>query len=221
MSSVQEERAFWAHQLHAKVLNTLGAVILQSHVCERAVRDGLASSADEVTRLKQMLVDLEDTTRSLLTVPLSSSTGHLGEDIQGWVVRLNGRHSGASISCNVRGTESRVPARISLGVTGILVEAISNSLRHGNPTSIEVDLSFMGAALLLRIRDDGRGFDLRSLLETDNVPAPGQHLGVASMRQLAEMIGANFAISSAPGRGTQISVYASWAKKSRVTASKG
>lgn len=221
MSRVREERAFWAHQLHAKVLNSLGAVILQSHVCERAVRDGLASSADEVTRLKEMLVDLEDTTRSLLTAPLDSPTSRLGDEIQRWVDRLRLRHPGISIICNIRGSEPKVPARVSLGVTGILVEAISNSFRHGQATSIEVDLSFLGAALLLRIRDDGQGFDVTSVLETDNVSRHAQHFGVANMRQLAEMIGANFAISSAPGRGTQISVYASWTKKPRTAASTG
>lgn len=221
MSSVREERAFWAHQLHAKVLNSLGAVILQSHICERAILDGLASSADEVTRLKEMLVDLEDTTRSLLTAPLGLPTSRLGDEIQRWVDRLRVRNPGISMICKVRGSEPKVPARILLGVTGILGEAISNSLRHGQATSIEVDLSFLGAALLLRIRDDGQGFDVTSVLETDNVSPPGQHFGVENMRQLAEMIGANFAISSAPRRGTQISVYASWTKKSRTPVLRG
>lgn len=214
MSNVREERAFWAHQLHAKVLNSIGAVIVQSQVCERAVRSGLPSSAEEVTRLREMLADLEDTTRSLLTVPFESSGLRLGDEIEKWISRLQSRNPGASIKYHIRGIEPKVPGRIALGVSGILVESISNALRHGQPATVEVDLSFLGEALLMRIRDDGRGFDVSTLLETDGSPA-GRHFGVANMRQLAEMIGANFALGSAPGRGTQVTLYTSWAAKRR------
>ena len=213
MSSVREERAFWAHQLHSKVLNSIGAAIVQSQVCEKAVQGGLPSSATEVTRLREMLADLEETTRSLLAVPFESSGRPLGDEIEKWISRLQSRHPGASIRYHIRGIERKVPGRVALGVSGVLVESISNALRHGLPSRVEVDLSFLGDSLLLRIRDDGRGFDISTLLEANSPPA-GRHFGVANMRQLAEMIGANFALSSAPGRGTQVTLYTSWVKGS-------
>ncbi len=212
MWSVREERAFWAHQLHAKVLNSIGAVIVQSQVCERAVQGGLPNSAEEVTRLKEMLADLEETTRSLLAVPFESSGRPLGDEIEKWISRLQSRHPGASIRYHIRGIERKVPGRVALGISGILVESISNALRHGQPSTVDVDLSFLGEALLLRIRDDGHGFDISTLLE-NNSSSTGRQFGVTNMRQLAEIIGANFALSSAPGRGTQVTLYTSWTKR--------
>ena len=49
-----------------------------------------------------------------------------------------------------------------------------------------------------RVRDDGSGFDPA----TDR---PG-HLGLTTMRERAEAIGATFASTSAPGRGCEITV---------------
>ena len=50
--------------------------------------------------------------------------------------------------------------------------------------------------VLLRIVDDGRGFDPRDVL-------PDQ-LGLAIMRERAERIGAKLEIESQPGQGTRI-----------------
>jgi signal transduction histidine kinase len=52
-------------------------------------------------------------------------------------------------------------------------------------------------AVQLRIRDDGRGFDML-------IPHDG--LGLRSMRERAEALGGSFSLESASGQGTQILV---------------
>ena len=56
-----------------------------------------------------------------------------------------------------------------------------------------------GAALRLRIADDGKGFDAASV--------PDGHLGLAGMRARAEKIGATLEVDSRPGDGTTIEVF--------------
>ncbi len=56
----------------------------------------------------------------------------------------------------------------------------------------------VGDLLLLRVRDDGRGFDPARVAEG--------RLGLISMRERAAAIGATISINSAPGQGTQITV---------------
>ena len=48
------------------------------------------------------------------------------------------------------------------------------------------------------MRDDGAGFDPR-------LDRPG-HLGLRTMRERADAIGATFGIDSAPGRGSTVTV---------------
>jgi signal transduction histidine kinase len=53
----------------------------------------------------------------------------------------------------------------------------------------------------LRVADDGVGFDVQAA-----VSATGGGLGLTSMRERAEMLGARLSISSSPGAGTVVEV---------------
>jgi two-component system nitrate/nitrite sensor histidine kinase NarX len=50
----------------------------------------------------------------------------------------------------------------------------------------------------MSIRDDGQGFDLKSIM--------GEHLGLGIMKERASSIQAALAIQSKPGQGTEVSL---------------
>ena len=76
-----------------------------------------------------------------------------------------------------------------------LVEAFWNVAKHSGAGSLRLESRRVGDLLLVRVRDDGRGFD-------PTKPPPG--LGLAYMRQRAREVGADFDVISAPGRGTTV-----------------
>ena len=80
---------------------------------------------------------------------------------------------------------------------GIASEAITNAARHGGADLVRVHLDDDGG-VALRIADGGRGFDPAR-------PSRGG-FGLISMRERAETVGAQFRLTSAPGRGTQVEV---------------
>jgi signal transduction histidine kinase len=53
--------------------------------------------------------------------------------------------------------------------------------------------------LSLKIVDDGKGFDVEFVLSQYE---DGKHLGLKSMRERAQAVGGDMAITSAPGKGT-------------------
>lgn len=78
----------------------------------------------------------------------------------------------------------------------IAQEAINNALKHGEATSIQVELSSSEDQVTLRIEDDGKGF-----------PEPEQRgagMGVRVMHFRSNMIGGRLKINSEKGKGTQI-----------------
>ncbi|MCS7047815.1 MAG: sensor histidine kinase [Verrucomicrobiae bacterium] len=88
-----------------------------------------------------------------------------------------------------------------------------NSLAAGATVlSIEVLESARRNWLIIRVRDNGRGMDaatLRRVLEqrrssTKSKRRKGIGLGLALLRQTAEMCGGRFHIRSAPGQGTTV-----------------
>jgi signal transduction histidine kinase len=78
----------------------------------------------------------------------------------------------------------------------VIREALSNALRHGQPTAIEISLRRQDGDPTLSIRDDGTGFD----------PAKraGTGRGLANLAARAAEIGAVFLLDSAPGKGTRV-----------------
>ena len=73
--------------------------------------------------------------------------------------------------------------------------------RHAGGQGVSVDLRSDRGALHLTVTDRGAGFDPASV-------EPGGHLGLAGMRERAELLGGTFEVRSSPGRGTQVRV--SW-----------
>jgi signal transduction histidine kinase len=91
---------------------------------------------------------------------------------------------------------------VRANVLGIVSEAISNAVRHGDAQSIRVRLA-NGRGLQLSIADDGTGFDPRR--EADGVSDRGG-FGLVGMRERAERLGGSLLVQSRPGGGTEVQV---------------
>ena len=88
-------------------------------------------------------------------------------------------------------------AQPALAMVRIVREAVANAARHGGAR--HVDLGLDGPEpLVLRIGDDGHGFDLEDL--------NGAGFGLTSMGERAAQLGGTLHIDSAPGAGTRIEI---------------
>jgi signal transduction histidine kinase len=104
--------------------------------------------------------------------------------------------SGVAIAFSARG-DVDVVGEEALQLRRIAQEALSNAIGHGRPTSIEVNLDLGSRAAILSVSDDGCGFDL-------SVVRAG--LGMQSMHDRAQAIGAALEVRTRPGRGTTLRV---------------
>jgi signal transduction histidine kinase len=77
----------------------------------------------------------------------------------------------------------------------IFKEALNNAAKYSGCKRISVHLTHLPDALMLKIEDDGRGFDRTQ-------PANGN--GLSNMHQRAKNIRAKLQIESAPGKGSLI-----------------
>ena len=85
----------------------------------------------------------------------------------------------------------------------IAQEAVVNAGRHSQATRVELSLRSVGRNVELRVADDGRGFNSNGPLVS---PQPG-HLGLASMRERAELMDGRLEVESS-ARGTRVLVLA-------------
>ena len=83
----------------------------------------------------------------------------------------------------------------------ICQEAVANAGRHAEAEHVTLSLHELDGAIELGVADDGRGFgDLRPLLSE-----PSGHIGLASMRERAELLNGTLSINSGR-RGTVVTV---------------
>jgi signal transduction histidine kinase len=83
----------------------------------------------------------------------------------------------------------------------IAQEAVVNAGRHARASRVELSLRAVGGRVELRVADNGHGFDGNNHL---NSTQPG-HLGLASMRERAELMDGKLEIESSE-RGTRVLV---------------
>jgi len=80
----------------------------------------------------------------------------------------------------------------------IMREAISNGVRHGHATEVDLELTG-GDAIRMAVRDNGAGF-------VPGGPRRPGSFGLASMRARAHAVGGDLSVQSAPGQGTVVEV---------------
>jgi two-component system NarL family sensor kinase len=81
-------------------------------------------------------------------------------------------------------------------------ELLANVERHARARHVAVRLTVAGAHDVLRVTDDGIGFDLTDVLSRVR---PG-HIGLLSLRERAEALGGSLHIDTHPGTGTTVTL---------------
>ena len=120
--------------------------------------------------------------------------------ISGWRRLSNGKRNSFkpalafSVSTRAPAEYLAMDREQSTAIFRILQEALTNVLRHAQATRVDVRLEEAGAALVLTIRDNGRGM-------TDAEQAAPHALGLLGMRERAHLIGGSVDITGMTGTG--------------------
>ena len=188
--AIYEERRRLARDLHDGVAQELAYVVTQTRLL---VRGRAAPGTDErVAAAAERALDESRRAIIALTLrddePLGLALARAAEDVAGRV--------GVEVYVDVNVPENRrVSSELREALVRIVQESVSNSGRHGHATRVRIT---MGSDGVLRITDDGQGFDPATAGEG--------RFGLVSMRERAERLGARFAIESHPGSGTKVEV---------------
>lgn len=97
----------------------------------------------------------------------------------------------------IRGELGALPPGVHLAFYRIAQESLNNILKHSQATQFQVLVEREPDRLYLHVQDNGRGFDLAQ--------AAGG-LGLSTMQERAEAIGAALEMSSRPNQGTDVKV---------------
>lgn len=103
-------------------------------------------------------------------------------------------------SLEVTGNPYKLEQQKEIILFRIVQEAFNNSVKYSGADNISVKLNYNDADFVLKINDDGAGFD-STLLNSANTG-----IGLKNMQNRTKIIGGIFSLHSAPGKGTEIAI---------------
>jgi signal transduction histidine kinase len=181
----QGERMSLLHNLH----DGLGGTLVNNIAMLERKPDRFGSD-----RFLSILKEL----REELRIVVDTTTGQDNEqDLAEWLAPLRSRYvllcENRDIVCDwkLEGLENRhLPPRYSLELMRMLQESLTNALKHAEPRTIRITLRVEDKSLLMRVEDDGRGFDIEKI-------ASGT--GLQSLKTRTQRLDGKLCIESRPG----------------------
>lgn len=196
--TIAEERSRLAHELHDAVSQKLFSLRLTAQAATALVDRDPARAKGELQQVAALAAEAVDELRAAVVElrPAALDEDGLIATLRTQVQVLDRAHT-ARVTFGSTGVRA-LPAAQEEALLRVSQEALHNALRHSGAGNVSVSLERRGPATVLRITDDGGGFDVHA------VRREGRHLGLVSMRHRAGSVGGRLTVVSEPGKGTTI-----------------
>ncbi len=196
----EEERRRLARELHDGIGQTLTALINQL----RRVPAGEDAQVDleaAIQVAELALTDVRELSR-LLRPPVLDDLG-LQAGLN-WLTRMLREHSGLVTSIEWQaGEDERLDPELETLIFRIAQEGLNNVLKHSGQLEARLAVRRHANTLEFTIADTGHGFDVAQVL---SLASGAAGLGLRGIRDRVELFGGQFAVESAPGRGSRLRV---------------
>jgi signal transduction histidine kinase/CHASE3 domain sensor protein len=116
-----------------------------------------------------------------------------------WQSREFQKRSGINTQFHSSSSELNLPSNLSTGLFRIFQESLTNVARHSKAHQVTASLDKVGNNLILKISDDGIGFNVSNI-------GKKRTLGLLGMKERTALMGGQYEIVSEEGSGTSVKV---------------
>lgn len=204
LTAQEEERKRIARELHDETSQTLTGLALNlqaimemtemSDIKDARIKEGLKKTHSLAVQASLEINKLINDLRPTLLDTLGLLPA-IRRYVETWLQPV-----GINASMQARGGE-RLPSEIEVALFRITQEAINNILKHSEAKNVFIDLECDAQRCVLRIEDDGKGFDVQEITKVEKT---GRGVGLFSMKERVTLVGGTCSVQSQPGRGTKI-----------------
>jgi signal transduction histidine kinase/ligand-binding sensor domain-containing protein len=201
-SAVLHERNRLAREMHDTLAQNLGGVAFQLDAIKmqhKGIDPELRQELDQTT--KMIRFSLSEAYRAIRDLRAQALKSHdLASALEEVVQRISAEQN-LAVELHVEGVAQPLSAVTENNLLRIAQEAVANAAHHAAATRVDVELSYTKETLTIRVRDDGRGFDMAKAFSVGD-----GHYGLLGMRERAEWIGGHLTLTSRRPGGTDILV---------------
>jgi two-component system sensor histidine kinase UhpB len=185
----EAERRAVARELHDDFGQVLTSLKLNLHQRGRDDAESVALIDGAIVRMRELAQNLRP--------PLLDEFG-LEASLR-WYVEREAKRAGLAFELELAPVEPRVGTVVETTCFRVVQEALTNVIRHADAHVVKIELGRRNGRLQLSLCDDGRGFDVPAARKRSNQDG---NQGLLNMEERVALVGGDFEIESAPGRGT-------------------
>lgn len=199
------ERTSIARDLHDTLLQSGHGLLLRLQIISQLLPDRPLEAKEQIEttidRTARAITEGRDAVQGLRastvqTNALAQAINTLGEEL----AKEGGNAVTPEFRVTVEGESRDLHPILRDEIYRIAGEALRNAFRHAEAGRIEVEVRYDDQQFRLRVRDDGKGIDQAVLLRQGSYG----HYGLPGMRERAKLAGADLAVWSEVGAGTEV-----------------
>ena len=196
----EQEQSRLARELHDELAQTLTALQMDVAWCKSKIPESDPATIARHTKMEATLKSAVANTRRIAggLRPLMLDDLGLVPAVD-WLVEGFTQRNGIPCDLVVGSNDLNLPNAQATAVFRIIQESLVNVGKHARATRVKVSLERNGAGLIVGIVDDGVGFSPQD-------PRKPNSFGLLGLRERALLLGGEIAITSAPGKGTNVVV---------------
>ncbi len=202
----EEQNAYLAREIHDDLGQSLTALKMNLSIVKRMIENDV--DADETKRKIRKLAEdmdsiLNGTVKRVRKIstelrPSVLDTSGIAEAIE-WQIEEFKQYFDIEVDFCCSTPDINLGKYKALMLFRIIQEALTNSVRHGDASHVEINMDTSDGQIACTVMDNGYGFDPQSTPQEAS-------FGLLGMHERAAHCGGHLHIDSAPGRGTKVQV---------------
>ncbi len=202
INAQENERHHLANQLHDGPAQSLTNLILQAEICQRLFDTDAVRARTELNELKDAATVTFQKVREFIFElrPMMLDDLGLTPTIKKSVDDYEHK-TGLACNLTITGQEQRMPPHTEVTIFRVIQQLLNNVKNHAQATHVQISLKIEDDKATAVVEDDGGGFDVQEAIAASQ---QRKTLGLSSMQERVKMLGGQFKIESALGRGTRI-----------------
>jgi len=195
VTAQEQERKSISRELHDEVGQTLNALLVDAGNLQKRIPESDAQSRELLNSIRRLADTSVNEVRDIALLLRPSMLDDLGltAAIQ-WQAREVSRRTGLVVKVAAEAEADNLPEGLTICLYRVAQEALQNIARHAQAKAVHIELKQNLDRLVLRVQDDGIGFDAENI----------RGLGTVGMEERLRQIGGVLRVMSQPGKGTTV-----------------
>lgn len=208
ITAQEQERQRLARDIHDGPAQSLSNVVLKCELCEKLLERDVERAKQQIGELKQLVKSsLQEIRRIIFDLrPMSLDDLGLVPTLERYVATFI-EETGIDVTFEVYDFDKKsVDKVVEVAVFRIIQEALNNIKKHSRATRASIKMYIKDDSLIVRIVDNGIGFDKEKVEEQKRANIHEGGFGIYGMKQRAELLKGKLTIQSQEGKGTVVSL---------------